>query len=187
MTLKMGKNQVKLCVCACAQLLSRVWLCVPLDCGLPGSSVIGIYQARILERVAIFSSRGSSWPRDWTHNSCVCCIAGRFFTGWAIVEALELTWGLKKKKKMVRTEKLQLSTCRLSKQWVNSQDWSHIRMADNCLLGTEIRKVLKNTSSVLFFWLFKKLKYLFSCTGSQLSHVGSSVATWKFLVAACRI
>ena len=92
-----------------------------------------------------------------------------------------------KKKKMVRTEKLQLSTCRLSKQWVNSQDWSHIRMADNCLLGTEIRKVLKNTSSVLFFWLFKKLKYLFSCTGSQLSHVGSSVATWKFLVEACRI
>ena len=41
------------------------------------SSVHGILQARILEWVAIPSFRISSWPRDWTHISC---IAGRFFT-----------------------------------------------------------------------------------------------------------
>ena len=40
-------------------------LCNPMDCSLPGSSVHGIFQARILERVAISSSRGSSWHRDW--------------------------------------------------------------------------------------------------------------------------
>ena len=40
----------------------------------PGSSVYGILQARILEWVAVPSSRGSSWPRNWT---CVSCIADR--------------------------------------------------------------------------------------------------------------
>ena len=49
----------------------------PLDYSQPGSSVRGILQARILERVAISSSRGSSRPGDWT---CVSCIAGGFFT-----------------------------------------------------------------------------------------------------------
>ena len=43
--------------------------------GLPGSSVYGIFQARILEWVATSYSRGSSWPRDWTQVSCVSCIA----------------------------------------------------------------------------------------------------------------
>ena len=38
----------------------------PMGCILPGSSVPGILQARILEWVAMPSSRGSSWPRDWT-------------------------------------------------------------------------------------------------------------------------
>ena len=55
-------------------------LCDPMDCSPPGSSVHGILQARILEWVAISSSRGSSWPRDRTHASCSSCIAGRFFT-----------------------------------------------------------------------------------------------------------
>ena len=48
-------------------------LCYPVDCSPPGSPVHGISQARILEWVAISSSRGSSWPRDRTHISCVSC------------------------------------------------------------------------------------------------------------------
>ena len=56
--------------------------CKPMDCSPPGSSVNGIFQARILEWVAISFSRESSWPRDQTHVSCVSCIAGRFFTLW---------------------------------------------------------------------------------------------------------
>ena len=48
-----------------------------MDCSLQGSSVYGILQARILEWVAIFSSRESSWPRDQTH---VSCLTGGFFT-----------------------------------------------------------------------------------------------------------
>ena len=46
-------------------------LCGPMDCGLPGSSVHGILQARIMEWVAMLSSRASSQPRDGTHISCV--------------------------------------------------------------------------------------------------------------------
>ena len=58
-------------------LQSCLTLCDPMVCSSPGLSVHGISQARILEWVAIFSSRGSSWPRDRTP---VSCIAGRFLT-----------------------------------------------------------------------------------------------------------
>ena len=60
--------------------LSHVQLCNPMDCSLPRSSVHGIFQARVLEWVAISFSRGSAWPRDRTQISH---IAGRRFTIWA--------------------------------------------------------------------------------------------------------
>ena len=52
-------------------------LCDPMEYTLPGSSVHGILQARMLEWVAISLSRGSSRSRDQTW---VSCLAGRFFT-----------------------------------------------------------------------------------------------------------
>ena len=67
-------------------------LCDSMDCSLPGSSVHGISQARILERVAIHFSRGFFQPRDWTQ---VSCIAGKFFTIWTTREALNLEQVLK--------------------------------------------------------------------------------------------
>ena len=64
--------------CICAKLLQ---LCPPLcktvDCSLQGSSVQGILQARILEWVAMPTSRGFSQPKDGTQDFC---IAGGFFT-----------------------------------------------------------------------------------------------------------
>ena len=57
-----------------------------MDCSPPGSSVHGILQARILEWVAMPSSRGSSQPRDQTQ---VSHIVGRFFIVWATGEAHE--------------------------------------------------------------------------------------------------
>ena len=56
-----------------------------MGCSLPGSSVLGILQERILEWVPTSFSRGFSWPRNQTW---VSCIAGRFFTNWATREAL---------------------------------------------------------------------------------------------------
>ena len=78
----------------------------PIDCSLPGTSVHGIFQARVLEWVVISFSRGSSQPRDQTQarilewaafpfrgssqprdQTQVSCIAGRFFVSWATREA----------------------------------------------------------------------------------------------------
>ena len=56
-----------------------------MNCSLPGSSVHGIFQAIVLEWIAISFSRGSSWPRDRTQ---VSHIGGRRFTVWATREVL---------------------------------------------------------------------------------------------------
>ena len=77
-----GQND---CCCprypAAAQLPSEpVRLCNPVDCSPPGSSVHGILQAGTLDWGATPSSRGSSWPKDRTPDSCVQAGA---FTVWA--------------------------------------------------------------------------------------------------------
>ena len=62
-------------MCMCAKLLqSCPTLCDPMDCSPPGSSVPGVLQARILEWVAMPSSRGSSRPHDQTSTSYISCI-----------------------------------------------------------------------------------------------------------------
>jgi len=58
-----------------------------MDCSLPGSSLHGILQARVLEWVAISFSRGSSWPRDRTW---VSHILGRHLNLWATREAQDI-------------------------------------------------------------------------------------------------
>ena len=63
------------CIHKHAQLLqSRLTVCDSVDCSPPGPSVHEILQARILEWVAMPSSRGSSWHRDQTRVSCISCI-----------------------------------------------------------------------------------------------------------------
>ena len=72
-------------MCTRAQLC--LILCTPLDYSLPSSSVHGIIQARILEWVAISSTRGSSQHRDQTPGSCDSCIGRWMFYHWATQEA----------------------------------------------------------------------------------------------------
>ena len=55
-------------------LQSYLTLCNPMDCSLPGSSVHGILQTRILEWVVMTFSRGSFPAKDWIHVSYVSCI-----------------------------------------------------------------------------------------------------------------
>ena len=74
-------------VCA-KSIQSCLTLCDPMDCNPTGSSVHGILQERILEWVAMPSSRGSSWPRDRTQVSYVSFIGSRFFTTSTTWEAL---------------------------------------------------------------------------------------------------
>ena len=85
-----------------AQLLSRIWLF-----GAPwtpaGSCVHGIFQAKILEWIAVTSSRRSSPTRDWTLISCLFCIGRKILYHWAIWEAPSVIYpnskSAKKKKK----------------------------------------------------------------------------------------
>ena len=88
------ENGVDICVQSQRFLHHTLWvsevaqpcptLCNPVDCSLPGFSVHGILQARILEWVTISFSRGSSRPRDRTRISH---IGGRRFNLWATRKA----------------------------------------------------------------------------------------------------
>ena len=77
----------RLCCCCIVTQLS-ISFATPWTVALPGSSVHGISQARILEWVDIFFSRESSQPRDQT---CFSCLAGGFFFNhWAT--RIEVKW-----------------------------------------------------------------------------------------------
>ena len=67
---------------------SRLTFCDSMDCGLQVSSVHGIFQARILEWVAISYPRESSQPKDWTLISCVSCIGREILYHCTTWEAL---------------------------------------------------------------------------------------------------
>ena len=74
----------KLCMCmrACSVAKLCPTLYKPLDCSPPTSSLLGIFQAKILEWVAISSSRGSSQHRDWTSMSCIGRQITHYHTTW---------------------------------------------------------------------------------------------------------
>ena len=74
--------------------LKSFWLFDPIDCSLPGSSVYGILQGRILEWIAMSSSRGSSQPRDQTQDAALQADSlpsespGKFMGGEGYMEIL---------------------------------------------------------------------------------------------------
>ena len=86
-----------------------------MGCSLPGSSVHGISQARLMEWVTISFSKGSSWPRDWT---CISCIDRQILYHCSTSEALLL--GRETIKLTVRLFGLQFWFCHLSAKllWV---------------------------------------------------------------------
>ena len=71
----MTNNDYTGCIymCVCVRSVTSSSLNDPMDCSPPGSSVHGILRARILERVDIFYSWGSSQPRDHTRVSYISC------------------------------------------------------------------------------------------------------------------
>ena len=78
---------VYMCVCVCVLVIQLCpVLCDRTDYSPPGSSVLGIFQARILGWITIPFSKGSSQPRDQTW---VSCITGKLFTDWVTREALK--------------------------------------------------------------------------------------------------
>ena len=116
--LTQGSNLGFLCILHCRWILYLLshnypmcvcpMLCDTVGCSLPGSSVSGILQARILEWVAIAFPRGPSRLRDWTQ---VSCIAGRFFTVWATRKAPQISH--------------QFSSVQFSRSFVSDSLWPH--------------------------------------------------------------
>ena len=94
----------------------------------PGSSVHGIFQARILEWVAISFSRGSPQPRDWTQVSCT---AGKFFTDWATREA----------ENIMRNAGLDEAQAGIK---IARRNINHLRYADDTTLMAESEDELKS-------------------------------------------
>ena len=84
---------------ACSVTQSCLTVCDAMDCGPSGSSVHGIFQTRILEWVAISSSRGSSLPRIQLVSPASPALAGGFFTtalpGKPKVNIPFATWNLR--------------------------------------------------------------------------------------------
>ena len=111
---------------------SCLTLCDLPDCSPPGSSVHEIFQARILEWVAISFSRDSSQSRDRTWASCT---AGRFFTNWATREAVAFFW----REKEDAIEKVHTGLLRVMLQFLKtctqvsccSCKWYHIALVSD--------------------------------------------------------
>ena len=110
-------------------------LCDPVDCSPPGSSVHGIFQARVLEWIAISFSRGSSWPRDWTQVSCT---AGRYFSIWATREALN------------KVRNIQFLSEKSACEWVPEEIPKRPRYLQRRLLAAHSVPSLRGSSHALF-------------------------------------
>ena len=89
LTLSLFNSQV------CVYVLSCVWLCDPMDCCLPGSSVLGIIQARILEWAAVSSSRNLPDPGIEPTSPVSPALSGRFFL-FCFFVTTEQTWKLQR-------------------------------------------------------------------------------------------
>ena len=119
---------------------SCLTLCGPMDCSPPGSSVHGIFQARILEQVDISYSRWSSWPRIETWVSSVslhwqvdlqclgsppstlfcCSIMSYSFIPWTVARQAPLSMGILQARIL---ERVVMPSSRGS-SW--PRDWNHI-------------------------------------------------------------
>ena len=103
-----GEHTVHACMLghfSCFQLLATPWTIAhhdPMDCSPPGSSTHWILQTRILEWVAIPSSRGSSWLRDRTLISSVSWIGRQVVYHWCHLGSLSTHLAITKAAKLTR-------------------------------------------------------------------------------------
>ena len=111
-------------------------LCDPMDYILPGFSVHGIFQARVLEWVAISFSRGSSRHKDWTR---VSCIAGRCFTLWVTREATKGRWRKWQKSAAATVDALILIEVGSKCHFVADMTKRALKQRSRLLLGIQAR------------------------------------------------
>ena len=165
-------------MCSLASVVSDSY--DPMDCSLSGSSVHGIFQARILDWIAISFSRAASWPRDWTQVSWT---AGRFFTNLA----KHYFWGLLIKFNIWYSSSFTAAT-RNSSNHIVLQFLSGLHQASEHPLQWESRKDYTD-----LFWehvyryynMSHSLPWLLK-NSSEAKHIISRKAFLKFKVRICK-
>ena len=154
-----------------------------MDCSLPGISVHGIFQARILEWVAISYSRGSSWPKDRTHISCAS-YTGRWIlyhcSAWEAQillapSKLHMFKGNGLKKKKTSIQRSFITTFFLSSP--GSYPWT--KLGAPKLEGNSFFRYKVRTDYFQYpFYFFNLLKFLEAEKSTrQLSHFSESTRT----------
>ena len=130
-------------------VLSCAWLWDPTDCSPPGSSVQGILQARILEWVAMPSSRGYFPLKDQTHVSCISCIGRLYHCA---------TWGspLIYYYVSVKKKKIEMIT---EKNWIlvfltQRPLYCVLNVSSDASTSPQVGASQDITSQVTLFWLF---------------------------------
>ena len=121
---------------------SCLTLCNPMDCSLPGSSVQGIFQAIVLDRIAISFSRRSSWPRDWTW---VSCLVDRCFTIWAT--QISPNWWVDKQTGVHLYKEHYLAVKRNENSWYGkSHEWTMLSERSSSVWYCEKGKTVETES-----------------------------------------
>ena len=128
---------------------SCLTLCDPMGYNLPGSSVHGIFQAIVLEWIAISFSRGSSWPRDRTRVSR--------FTVWATI-VHKCTLACKSTRIHTHTHTHPCSLHAIS-SWgglstATSSGWNGVDTADFCISTGNFSALITAVILLTFTWLF---------------------------------
>ena len=113
---------------------SRPTLCDPMDCNMPGSSVPGILQARILEWVAISSPGESSWPRDGNCISHSSCIGRRILLPLSHLGSLTSLWV----RLILHLGQRWFWSERLSRRWHNPR-WAAQSKKQCCCMVNSLR------------------------------------------------
>ena len=109
----------------------------PMDCSLPGYSIHGIFQARVLEWIAISFSRGSSQPRDRTRVSCV--VDRRFTIINCLIPMLSIQWRQWEESQQVHLTNLLLNiNCLLTNQAVFYVPWEARSKTDKTPCSHEV-------------------------------------------------
>ena len=152
-------KQDKIMMCMC------LTFCDPMDCSPSGSSLHGIFKARILEWIAISFSRGSSQPRDQTCASCISCI-GR----WILY--LCGTWDTQKGQRLsVHSQGLQIIFWAMFLSYFADTETPIQEEGVNCMLTPNIDPQISWNQKVdhVDSWLFhhqslRRMPVNWSCT-----------------------
>ena len=183
-----GKDYLHLQTLFFVRAQAYLTLCNPMCCSPPGSSVHRIYQARILEWVAISSSRGSSFLRDWIQISCLLnCQADSLPLSHQVVhvwslgqeDLLEeematyssiLAWEIPWTEEPDRLQSMGLQRighnlatehkklCDTNKAWRDDSEFSNLRMHQNHLKG--LLKQIPEHQPILIQWVWKGSQWL---------------------------